>query len=180
MKQYPNSKASISVRQTLLSLMKEKPYKEISVAEITRRAKISRQAFYLNYESKDDVLQHQFSVLLPMILSKVESQKITCIEDLIKTYTEIVKSLAGEFSVIVDNDLGSMLGDLLVQEFADIPPIIPNQKQGKSMLEHKYINSFWIYAFIQVYSLWIKDGMTTPDEEISQMLVNIMKGNYFT
>ena len=44
------------IANTLLALMKEKPYDEISVSELCRCAGISRQTFYSLYQSKENVV----------------------------------------------------------------------------------------------------------------------------
>ena len=40
----------------LLQLMQTKPYRDISITEITRRAGVSRMAYYRNYADKDEIL----------------------------------------------------------------------------------------------------------------------------
>ena len=42
--------------QALLALMDEKPFQEISISDITRRASVSRMAYYRNYSSKEEIL----------------------------------------------------------------------------------------------------------------------------
>lgn len=42
--------------QALIELMDEKPFQEISISDITRRANVSRMAYYRNYSSKEDIL----------------------------------------------------------------------------------------------------------------------------
>ena len=44
------------LQQALLSLMKEKPFREIQITEIADRAEVSRPAFYLHYRSKEELL----------------------------------------------------------------------------------------------------------------------------
>ena len=48
------------LHNALRELMNEKPYEKIRVGEITKRAQVSRQTFYLHYESKDDLLVSLF------------------------------------------------------------------------------------------------------------------------
>lgn len=43
----------------LLQLMEIKPYKEITITDITKRAGVSRMAYYRNYNSKNDILLQQ-------------------------------------------------------------------------------------------------------------------------
>ena len=44
------------IEKTLFSLLQKKPYIDISITEITRKAEVSRTSFYRNYENKDAVL----------------------------------------------------------------------------------------------------------------------------
>ena len=45
------------IRTAMIYLANEKPFNEISITELTRRAGVSRTAFYRNYDSKNDVLK---------------------------------------------------------------------------------------------------------------------------
>lgn len=51
------------IEDALFLIMKEKPYAEISVSEITRKADLSRRTFYRLYKEKDEVLQRYFDRL---------------------------------------------------------------------------------------------------------------------
>ncbi len=42
------------IEEALFSLLQKKPYTEISIAEITRKAHVSRTSFYRNYSQKND------------------------------------------------------------------------------------------------------------------------------
>lgn len=44
------------IKDALLELIDEKPYEHIKVAELCRKAEISRATFYLHYDSLDEVL----------------------------------------------------------------------------------------------------------------------------
>lgn len=46
-----------SLADALLQLMHKKPYSEITVTELCRRAGVSRMAFYGNFSSRDDILR---------------------------------------------------------------------------------------------------------------------------
>ena len=56
------------VFEALMLLMDEKPYKKITVSDITEKAGIARPTFYRNYDDKDDVvfeyLKNTFSIEL--------------------------------------------------------------------------------------------------------------------
>ena len=45
-----------SIQQALLILMRDRPFADITISEIIRRAGVSRSAFYRHYTSKKDIL----------------------------------------------------------------------------------------------------------------------------
>ena len=45
------------LQEALLSLMLQKPFTKISIAEITDKAEVSRPTFYLHYKNKEEVLE---------------------------------------------------------------------------------------------------------------------------
>lgn len=47
-----------AITKTFLALLESKPFDLISVTEITKRAKVSRMAYYRNFESKLDILEY--------------------------------------------------------------------------------------------------------------------------
>ena len=64
------------IDMAMMYLMSEKPYEAISISELTKRAGVSRTAFYRNYESKEDVLKEIGKIVidsLSAILNKVKS-----------------------------------------------------------------------------------------------------------
>ncbi len=44
------------LQAALIELMKEKPFPEIQITELTARAQVSRAAFYLHFRSKEELL----------------------------------------------------------------------------------------------------------------------------
>ena len=50
------------LRSTLLALLKEKRYEDISVQDIIERADVARSTFYVHYVDKDDLLTGQHGI----------------------------------------------------------------------------------------------------------------------
>lgn len=61
--------------QSLVSLMKEKEFKDISITEITKKAGVSRMAYYRNYNFKEDILNDYMTTLIEDYKSKREENK---------------------------------------------------------------------------------------------------------
>lgn len=45
-----------ALSETLLKLMMYKPFKDVTVSDLTERAGLSRQTFYTNFQKKEDIL----------------------------------------------------------------------------------------------------------------------------
>lgn len=56
---------------TLLELLDEKDYAEITITELTDKADIARPTFYRNYTSKDDILLFKMDEILDEYLKEV-------------------------------------------------------------------------------------------------------------
>ena len=51
------------LQDALIELMKEKPFQDIQIKELTARAQVSRPAFYLHFVSKEDLLLSHVDVI---------------------------------------------------------------------------------------------------------------------
>ncbi len=60
------------LQNALLDLIKEKPYKQISISEITDRAGLARPTFYLHYESKNDLLLNYLDQLFEQFYKDID------------------------------------------------------------------------------------------------------------
>ncbi len=65
------------IEHALFKLLQKKPYTEISIAEITRKAKVSRTSFYRNYDQKDEVIAqflfNQYHNFIAIMTKKMKS-----------------------------------------------------------------------------------------------------------
>ena len=171
--------ASRKIEAALLALLKTKPYNSISVSELAEAAGVSRQSFYLSFENKEAVLHGLFVRLFGDIMVEVDSSGIVSMDGLVRKYTDIVEKHAEIFKLLADNDLGPLLGRVFVGEFVKRAPVLKIQKIPANEDERLYINSFWVSAFIDVYTAWLKNGMITGKDELNRILTDIMTGNYF-
>lgn len=51
------------ISDALFSLMKRKPFQQITVTEICEEAAIGRKTFYRNFESREDVIDFQLDLM---------------------------------------------------------------------------------------------------------------------
>lgn len=52
---------------SLVSLLLERPLKDITIEDITSSAGLSRQTFYTNFSQKEDILENSLNQLFPCL-----------------------------------------------------------------------------------------------------------------
>jgi len=180
MKENPMSiRSKDSIEDALLSLMQERPYKGITIRSLTERAGLSRQTFYLNFVEKDAILTRHLSSMLDEILLRVRLEHVDTIEKLIDIYTTVVEENADFFRLLVDNGLTDLAKGVFREKLVQLPPVLECQRENRTETERRYFNAFWVAAFIEVYSMWLREDRATDRNEIVLILSDIMRGDYF-
>jgi len=62
------------LQDALIGLMKEKPFQDIQITELTARAQVSRPAFYLHFVSKEDLLLSHVDVIFDEFHAEVSRE----------------------------------------------------------------------------------------------------------
>ena len=93
---------------SVVELMKTKPYKEITIKDICEKSGFSRMAYYRNFESKDDIL-------IKKVEAVYDRLKVLVKENIGKTYDiEIFREIYNEF---LNNHLISTLFKARLMEY---------------------------------------------------------------
>lgn len=114
-----------AIKDAFYSLVEEKGFEHITVKDITERAMISRNTFYLHYTDKYDLLNRQCDDLMRTLFFKVGKQLRT-----VKRTDFTVDGIAGIISQgikVVDEDkecyrilLGDVSADILTTKMTNI------------------------------------------------------------
>ena len=163
------------IKQSLIELMHEKPFKDITVKDITERADLNRGTFYLHYVDIYD------------LLSKIEDETLQAIEEMMLDYRckinmpscyELLDEL---FSYIEDNrDLfevllhsqseGIFLNKLqyLIKTMGlDLLNMI---YKDTSRPHYCYFLSFVLNGVLGVTEQWFNNGMDMSSTEMATMI----------
>jgi len=74
------------IEQSLFSLLQKKPYAEIPIAEITRKADVLRTSFYHNYENKDSVLAQFLANQYQKFIDDINEHKLKSLTEQLTVY----------------------------------------------------------------------------------------------
>lgn len=158
------------ITDALLSLMKLHPYTDISITQICQEAKVVRQTFYRNFETKTDILE--------LYLDNMFEQYVTNYLDSKSDMYNYLKSffdyslMHKEFLILLEkNHLFFLLTKSLpinISKFVYLPKIKETNEEPKLEV---YVLGFITSTISSILSLWVKNNF----EESTEMLANLSK-----
>ncbi|MBC2582384.1 TetR/AcrR family transcriptional regulator [Clostridium sp. DJ247] len=156
---------------SLLELLSEKPYNQITITEIASRAQLARRTFYRNFDSKEDILNLYIQKLCSEYIESLREEKTLKVYNIAKVYFTFWNKHLNFLIVMEKNDLLYMILQKYNQYLPMIHQKLKGQDQDNNVLE--YILAFSAGGFWNMLIKWIHKGAKqTPDEMAS--LVNII------
>lgn len=159
-----------SITQALIQLIKTTDYEKISVTDICLKAGVSRNAFYNNFKTKENVLK---TVILDfnkdVILRKVGNPFNRSVDEAwyIKFFTEIK-----EHSDLIEVIIKSNLKDFYLDYVSHILTANPNLDK-----KTRYYRLMWNGAIQNAALEWIRRGMVESVEEIAKISYELLQHN---
>ena len=92
MKENSNHRLTIDcIYEALIQLMKNRPFREISITDITRKAGVSRMAYYRNYSDKKEILLHHLQEQMDQMEARILTRQDLSKTDLWMDLLEILQ-----------------------------------------------------------------------------------------
>lgn len=189
------------ISTALLKLMQEHPYAEISVKQIIMETSLARKTFYLNFRSKDDVLEsildeliREYTAALSKANEKNNPAGTKYLDEAISVDTTgKVDTITNPLSVIFsfcdkNKDLLSLLhkSKMLYLLLLRLNEFLPEYSKTEDMssnpfvklmgeLEPDYLIAFNVGAIWNVLFKWIDRGMVDSLDSIQETLKKYLK-----
>lgn len=154
-----------SLETALLFLLEKKELAKISVSELVQKAGVSRNAFYRNYQSKEQLLEEMFEKVVRRIFKemKASSKRQGQQASWLTLFTEAKKEarlLKIAFQYNFEKRLSHMVSDFMSGQ---------KDKSTDSNKEDSYANSFFSSAIVTMLVKWVSDGMKVSEEKMASL-----------
>ncbi|MEG0979732.1 MAG: TetR/AcrR family transcriptional regulator [Oscillospiraceae bacterium] len=160
-----------SVFSSLMLLMKKKDYNQITITDITKKAGVSRMAYYRNYTSKEDIiicyLDDLFETYLNEIIGKEDAtffQVYLCFFSYFRKQKDLIEAL-----------IKANLSFLILDKFNDYITLI--FKKIFYNVSSSNLSSYELhYATGGLYKVlieWVNDGLKESDEEMATIIKHL-------
>ena len=163
--QKKNTMTRECIFSALLILMEKKPYEEITITDITKKAGVSRMSYYRLYESKDDILEQRFREIYKEGMERMQEAQIA---DKYQFVTQLFR-IAEKNHVLIEALLHAHLHDLVQKNLIQYCTYLAEYIFHLDMESQK--TDYWIYMvsgkFSMLIARWIEKGRQEPPEEMA-------------
>ena len=154
------------IESALILLMKEKPFEEISIQDIIRKAGVGRSSYYRNYDSKEAILEKFLdNIILETSRALVKFDVATEGVKAWMTALDFARTHADEYRMLLD----AGFGDKILRRF------IASYNNNPDNLEEIHITNTYLAGCIYaVMTQWILDGMKTDERKVAELCNSLM------
>ena len=157
------------IEEALFALMKEKPYTEISVSEITKRADISRRTFYRLYQGKDDVISVYFDRLCENYQNGCKPIQGYAVEQIATEFFSFWYRYKEFLLLLHRSGLESMLYLGINRASERVIRSRIGEHPLQQMPELIYFIEYSTGGFINLLYRWIREGMELSPQEYAKL-----------
>ena len=158
----------------LLILMEKKNFKEISITEITKKAGVSRMAFYRNYDSVEGIITNYLDELFEDYSSQIlkhqkhyDYESVRLLFSYFRKHEKLITNLA-------NSNLTGLILDSAVVFLHSFSKNIVCEKNFSPEKE-RYNIEFIAGGSYKVLMEWAKNGLRESDEEMAEILYDLIK-----
>lgn len=161
--------------ETLIELMEEKPYADISIMDICKKADLSRQTFYNYFESKDELFRY---LLRSTYMEKLNSlTEIPSSKEAISAFVSVVRENPRMVNAIVKNNMGNLVSDEIFNAITEfLNRFIPDFDHQPDFAYHVVLLSGALTHFMLYYA---RNNKELSEEEMTKILETFLSGKIF-
>ena len=165
------------LQDALLSLMREKPFRDIQVTEIVDRAEVSRAAFYLHFRSKEELLFSHVDTVFDEFHAELSGEVAAGRVDL-RGFTTLLfhywQRYAPTLRLVIEADMQQVLLERLRGHVETaMATVDAGTGAAADPVTHSYVIDFVAGGCYLLLTRWITSGMTTPAEEMGLLLYEL-------
>lgn len=153
-----------AITKALLFLMDEKDYKDISITDVCKKAGVSRNAFYRNYDAKDAILRRYLYEITDKWRKTLHTVKnLTSLKYFTSLFTQCY-NFKDIIRKVIASGTGYLLVDLFFTVYADRVRNTPAPKYTQCQMAGS-IHAICIH--------WIMNNQPETPEELAQIVCKL-------
>ncbi|MGX7109442.1 TetR/AcrR family transcriptional regulator [Facklamia miroungae] len=165
-------RSSLWIIEALFLLMKNKPFHEITITEITEKAGISRLTYYRNFNSKEDIILRYYDIMFEdflLMFDNINKEELDLKKLIIMSFDRFEENHDQALLLIRDD-----LTHLLLAPFSNYITRALEKINIPSSLNYfqlKFIEGGLFYTLFN----WTKDSKNYTPEQLADNILDIVK-----
>ena len=161
------------ITDALLALMRQYPYKDITITQICQEAQIVRQTYYRNFDSKDDILRFYLDNMVRKYFTDYYRIQDVFVQ-LNDFFSYMLKSR--EFLLLAsENSLFFMIDETITMNITNFINFRELTTIDDPKTE-KYVTGFIASTICSLLSLWTNSGFLESPWMMSQLAQRFLSG----
>lgn len=168
-----------AIKLAFISLLNEKPYDDISVREISQRAKIGFKTYYRHYPDKIKLIQAIMAAFTEQLPEHLEPP-LTLEANLknVRTFLELIEANANMVRAIGRTPLRDTLVQPVIQfafaeglnvQVAALGGDRPKDQKRRELVSHHFVQSQFA-----LFLWWLEDDMSISIDEMAEMISELI------
>jgi AcrR family transcriptional regulator len=170
------------LQQALLQLLGDEQLPKITVSQIAARADVSRQAFYLHFTSKEELLLSHvddvFDEIRAAVLPSPDRPRAVGLMELISALFAEWARHAGSMALALQiENKDQVIGRIRVH-IADLMDAFARHGREEVVVSpmHEYLVDFYTGGVYMLLRSWIRDGLASPSTQMAELTYSIVSG----
>lgn len=163
------------ITDALLELMQVTPFSKISIKDIVDRAGLTRQTFYHNFDTKEDVLISRLDEHYEGFLQYLSKKTIHEWEDIICCFFRYWQEHADFLKLLMENDLIYLLSMKMPGYFESVKQL-HFQKTDLTDAEARLWFAFVSGALVSTLTAWMSSPGGLSARALSKLVLSMLDG----
>jgi AcrR family transcriptional regulator len=168
------------LQQALLELLADEPLSKVTVSQIAARADVSRQAFYLHFRSKEELLLSHvddvFGQIRAAVLPAPNGRRAVGLQELLATsYTEWARH-AASLRLALQIEDKDVLIERMRAHTADVMDAFAQHGREDIIPHpmHEHVVDFVTGGMYMLLRSWTRDGLVTPPAQMAELTYSLL------
>ena len=163
------------ITEALLELMKVTPFSKITIKDIVEQAGLTRQTFYHNFETKEDVLLCQLDEHMTAFVQYLSKRKVSDWEDVICCFFRFWQEHADFLKLLQKNNLIYLLSLRLPVYFETVKKAHFSQTDLTDA-EARLWFAFVTGGMVNTLTSWLAAGGNLSARALAKMVLTMVDG----
>lgn len=163
--------------ESLIILMETKPFSQITVLDIYRKAGLSRQTFYNLFKSKEEILHFHLQQQCEVQFSKYKANPSISTAEIVHAFSDVLMDNKKLLDSMLKNGLDSIIADEVAKAISLFVDHFVNKNYPHDLLP--YSETLLSGALTNLIVFWSKQEDQISAEKIMELLTDFFLGKLY-